>query len=353
MTRQLSPQDASWFLDIANSNQLDLDPPYQRRSVWSRKDRLFFIDTILNNYPAPPVFLHKDIDDRGKTTYHVVDGKQRLQTLLDFLRDKIRVGEDFADTEVRKKKFSQLPREVKERVWNYIVVAEMIPDVSDAFIKDVFERINRNSRKLFPQEMRHARFDGWFISFAEAEAEQSDWQRFGISTPARAKRMADVQFVSELMSVVIDNAVEGFDQDRLDELYALYDDVEGNAQFSEGEFRQRFDAVKSYVRSMADADETVLNYTKQQANMYSLWAFVTTHREQMPGAPLFAQRYVAFMIRVDRLGEQLRAGAIPNSTGNDPALAYAVNVRGASTDITPRQARRDALEAELGGAILG
>jgi len=67
-------KDVTWFLDLYRNEQLDLDPSYQRRSVWSLKDRKFFLDTIFKNYPCPAVFLHKEInEDAGKLIYHVVD----------------------------------------------------------------------------------------------------------------------------------------------------------------------------------------------------------------------------------------------------------------------------------------
>ena len=78
MSRNLTTQDISWFLDLKEKGQLNLNPPYQRRSVWSPNDKRFFVDTIFNNYPAPPVFLHKTMDDNGRPTYHVVDGKTAL-----------------------------------------------------------------------------------------------------------------------------------------------------------------------------------------------------------------------------------------------------------------------------------
>jgi hypothetical protein len=33
MKRRLTTQDITWFLDLHRNKQLDLDPPYQRRSV--------------------------------------------------------------------------------------------------------------------------------------------------------------------------------------------------------------------------------------------------------------------------------------------------------------------------------
>lgn len=36
--RRTTTQDITWFLDLFDSQKIDLDPPYQRRSVWTRKD---------------------------------------------------------------------------------------------------------------------------------------------------------------------------------------------------------------------------------------------------------------------------------------------------------------------------
>jgi len=54
MRRQPTTQQITWFLDLDRNGQLDLNPPYQRKSVWSPKDRRFFLDTIFKNYPTPP-----------------------------------------------------------------------------------------------------------------------------------------------------------------------------------------------------------------------------------------------------------------------------------------------------------
>ena len=51
MKRRGTTQDISWFIDLRDNTQINLDPPYQRRSVWTRKDRLYFLDTIFNGYP--------------------------------------------------------------------------------------------------------------------------------------------------------------------------------------------------------------------------------------------------------------------------------------------------------------
>jgi len=69
MKRQPTTQQITWFLDLERNNQLDLNPPYQRKSVWSPKDRRFFLDTIFRNYPTPAIFIHRSIDNNGFAMY--------------------------------------------------------------------------------------------------------------------------------------------------------------------------------------------------------------------------------------------------------------------------------------------
>lgn len=348
MARQLTSQDISWFLDLHEKGQLNLEPPYQRRSVWSPRDKRFFIDTILNAYPAPPIFLHKTLDDNGRPTYHVVDGKQRLKTIIEFTQDQVRVPDDFADVNLQKRRWRELDREVRERFWNYVLIVEMLPDVSDAAVRNIFERINRNSRKLMPQEMRHAKYDGWFITRAEAESEKKEWKDFGVITTARSKRMADVQFISELFCVIIRNQIQGFDQDALDDLYAEYEDISENAMFVEDDFLEKVERVKTIIRQMLDHDPSFREFFKVQSHFYSLWCYIAL--EQHPVDPIadFGARYAVFMREVSSAIENSHAplvdGRVPLGQAFLLAVqSYATNMRGASTDMTPRIKRHQAI----------
>ena len=353
MTRTLTTQDISWFLDLHDKGQLDLDPPYQRRSVWSPRDQRFFIDTILNNYPAPPIFLHKTLDDGGRATYHVVDGKQRLQTIIRFTEDKVRIPDDFANVKLQKKRWSDVDRATMEVFWNYSLIVEMLPNVDEAKIRNTFDRINRNSRKLTPQEMRHAKYEGWFITFVEAEAEQPEWRDLGVVTTARFKRMADVQFISELCAVVLKGTIQGFDQDALDELYAEYEDLTEVGDFVEGEFVDEVGRLKKGILDLLTWPKLIRSL-KSQSHFYSLWAYLHMKRSTGQETQDFAPRYDAFMGLVEN------ALAAPEGATNDvttetatvpPAAAeYARYTRGASTDWTPRKRRHAALVAGIEGS---
>ena len=93
MQRRHNFQTVSWFFDISKRGLLDLDPPYQRRSVWNQSFRDYFVDTVLLGLPAPAIFLFEEISPEGRSVYHVVDGKQRLTTLLDFISDAFPISE--------------------------------------------------------------------------------------------------------------------------------------------------------------------------------------------------------------------------------------------------------------------
>lgn len=347
MQRRPTTQDITWFLDLARNGQLNLDPPYQRRSVWTRKDRQFFLDTIFRNYPSPAIFVHKTISENGMSTFHIVDGKQRTETILDFVNDRLRIASDFGDVRLDGKKWSELrgETELKKQFWNYQITVEMIDVVEGGLINEVFDRLNRNARKLTNQELRHAKYDGWFINEVEAEANREDWREFGIVTTARVKRMADVQFISELMLVVLENSILGFNQEALDILYAKYDvPSEQVPDFDEDIFRRRIATAIDYCRAIQTHNQAVSHFGKALANIYSLWSVVVLN-DHLPEPIIFADKYRQFMEHVELVGNQTDLSSVQatNETLTQLAFAYWNNFRGANTDLPQRRARYQAL----------
>ncbi len=345
MARQITAQDISWFLDLHRKQQLNFNPPYQRRSVWPPRDRRFFIDTILNDYPAPPVFLHKTIDQQGSPTYHVVDGKQRLQTIVDFTENKVRVPDDFADVTLQGKRWVDLPQETKLAFWNYSIIVEMLPDVGEATIRSIFDRINRNARQLTRQELRHAKYDGWFIHFVETEADRPEWADFGVVTTGRAKRMADVQFISELCAVVLNNRVIGFNQNFLDDLYAEFEDISELDDFHEDDFRSTIESHKAAITVLLNCQPDAIDYLKTQSHFYSLWAYL--HLTDTEWDTDRSAEYSAFLEAVQSLLKTASSAAELRTLQLDDVphhvFDYALNTRGANTDEGPRTARHESL----------
>lgn len=348
--RRVTTQDISWFLDLDNNKQLNLDPPYQRRSVWSPKDRRFFLDTIFRGYPSPSIFLHKEIVD-GKTIYSVVDGKQRLQTILQFSKDKIAIDREFGDNRLDGKKWKTIKRneELARAFWDYVLPVEFTNIIQDTnLVKEVFDRLNRNSRRLTDQELRHAKYDGWLITFVEREAESNEWEKLCVVTTARAKRMKDVQFISELIIVLFNGDVGGFDQNDIDDCYADYDNLSDlNTPFDEEQFRRAFEKAKSYLLSLEDKHSIVSKYARDVTNFYSLWAVVALNCEKLPNIEDFAQRYSIFIEQVNKYKDEAYMKRVVGGEEETPpdtlSYEYYKNSTGASTEPPQRQARHKVL----------
>lgn len=363
--RNPNQQDLSWFVDMKTQKRLELDPPYQRKSVWTYRDKQFFLDTIFNNYPCPAVYLQKENTAKGPL-YNVVDGKQRLSTVLDFHAGKIRIGKDFSVARLRGKKFIEIGNDDKTHFYNYIFMVEQIRSESEVDWGEVFQRVNKNQKKLGEQELRHARFDGWLINRAESEAEdESFWRDVGVSSQAKSARMKDVEFISVLALVLLEKDFVGFPQSHIDELYAKYDFVEDQLPASEADieddkiddwpdseftkddlknFENSFQKARNSLRAMEKHNQCISKHRRRiTTDLYSLWSALVLD-DEVGGmqAESLAERYNTFMDSVYEAFELIKQDKTINGLDANVQV-YFNNSTGAATEIDLRQKRHDAL----------
>jgi len=351
MERRVSTQDVSWFLDLYNQDQLDLEPSYQRRSVWNPKDRRFFLDTIFRGYPSPSIFLNKVMDESGRSIYAVVDGKQRLETIFSFVKNKIYIDKNYGDIRLDGKRWKDLQEHnnLKMQFWNYVLPVEFI-NISDdptLLVKEVFDRLNRSSRKLVEQELRHAKYDGWFITFAEKEIEDEIWTTLKVYTRARAKRMKDVQFLSELLLVVLKGDVQGFNQEGLNQAYADYEVLdEPDNEIEITDFVYIFKQVRDFLHEVEMHNQVISIYSRDFKDFYSLWSVAALNHDNLNDAANFADSYLTFMEEVNSLKQyesQDPEDRDPNQVFSSEVMKYYQNSIGANTEFPQRQARYEAL----------
>lgn len=342
LERQPTLQNITWLLSLRKFGQLDLNPPYQRKSVWTLREKQRFLDTILRNYPSPALFLHRSLDDQGNPTYHVVDGKQRISTILDFADNNLRLASDFGDFRLDGQKWKALEDliSVKKSFWNYQVSVEFIDDVHEPLVREIFSRLNQNARKLERQELRHARFDGWLISFAEALVDLELWQTFKVVTRARSRRMADVQLLLELAQVILEGRPVGFDQDSLDEMCAEYDDIEATEGFDPDAFVSTFEFASSLLGEIGGDESLLRSVAGSRNNIYTVWCYLALS----PADPVPIDKLRDFFLEVERLRELEKTNPQADRSGEDQnVLLYVLNSSGAATEQPQRVARYEAL----------
>lgn len=209
----------------------NFDPAYQRDSVWSDEKQSFFIDSLLKNFPIPPIFLHQKIDDdTGKTKYDVIDGKQRLTSIVRFLKNEIPASDEFENTPFFDEKiagvyFRDLDEkdlsEYKKRFWRYVIPIEYIDTSDKEVIDNIFDRLNRNGEPLKGQELRRSKYHGTpLLDLVERTADLPFWkERLAITDVAR---MEHYEFISEIVFQQIESQPLQANQDILDELYEKY-----------------------------------------------------------------------------------------------------------------------------------
>lgn len=348
--RRVTTQDVSWFLDLQQNKQLNLQPSYQRRSVWSHRDRRYFLDTIFRGYPSPAIFLHKAVDASGRSIHEVVDGKQRLETILMFINNKIAIGTDFGDVRLNGKKWKGITDpELRRLLWDYVLPVEFIRSVEGTIVNEVFDRLNRNSRRLERQELRHAKYDGWLITYVETETDASFWSDVGVVTKLRSKRMKDVQSVSELLMIILHGKVSGFDQDALDELYADYDvPTDEYPDFDPTPVNQAVEAAKHYIGRMVEHRPEIGDHLSAMTNLYTLWGVVALNRDRLPLHTEAAECYAKFMKEVEGFRTADWEEMLSTSGDNaGPALRYMQYATGASTEPQQRETRHEILRELL------
>lgn len=335
MPRRLNFQTISWFYDQHQRSLLDMEPRYQRRSVWSPSYKEDFIDTILLQYPAPSIFLYEEIESSGRTINHVVDGKQRLTAVFEFADGVFPVGDSFANKDLRGKYFKQFDDQAKTAFWSYQLAVDYLPSDQESILKEVFERINKNIAKLTPQELRHARLDGEFLRATE---ELTSWlagqlPRDVPRMPSQIRaQMKDVEFTAQLL-LHLEEGNKSHNQDELDDAF-----VERDASWPKGnETRERFRTVIVQLAKLfkePDGDKLAKTRLHNQADFYSLFGAIAKINNPDPPIDIWRDNLLRFVEIVD--DDQRRRE-------NAEAEKYFKAARSNSNDQTPRRERIEIL----------
>jgi hypothetical protein len=346
MLRKTNFQNLAFFHDLHKRCLLDLDPPYQRRSIWSQRFKDFFIDTVLNNYPCPAIFLYEEISAAGTAKYHVVDGKQRLLTCFEFVDNRFPVSEQATISSLRGKMFREFSDAQKLEVWRYQFAVEFVPQEDETLITGIFDRINRNVARLTRQELRHAKYDGEFMQEVEIATDKLLEilpPNFPIIASQSRKQMKDTELVGNLL-LLIEEGVRSYSQDQLDEAYSNRDEDWAERERVAKEFTGSLILIAEILR--ADTDGTLVrSRLRNQADFYSLVGAIHALQRsgKLPNGETVASRLKSFIATVDDPAQREKFSW---------AAAYYAASRSASNDQGPRQTRINMISGVVSGELL-
>lgn len=216
MKYEMNQQSIGDLIARFDNGHLNLEPGFQRRSVWSESDRKKLIDSILRGYPLPAIFLHKSKHAGGELRYDVLDGKQRIESILGFARclrgrsfyAKVHLPGEDAPREID---YRRLIRERRQALFTGYKLLIIEVEGSTGDIIDLFVKINSTGKALTSQEKRHAKHfsNSAFLSAAARLAErlQKDLVAARVLTPSQVERMKHVELISELMLSIMQGDV--------------------------------------------------------------------------------------------------------------------------------------------------
>lgn len=144
------------YTDLGDA--LILEPSFQREYVWNQPKKQQLIDSILLGIPIPTFYF--SIDKNGNLL--VVDGKQRINSILEFLKGKLSLPSSYRFLCLNKDSkdevyFKELESRVKRKFEDYPLTCYLVDSsVIPRFQNEIFMRVNRGGERLTIQEIRNA-----------------------------------------------------------------------------------------------------------------------------------------------------------------------------------------------------
>lgn len=142
----------SEYINKYNSNEIILDPPYQRKFRWDESKQSELIESILIGIPIPPIFVFSN----SNFEWEIIDGVQRTNTLINFLSGNLIITGCSILTELNKCDINTLPTQTINAIKNARIRVELVEDNADSYSQYLlFSRLNSNGEDLSGQELRN------------------------------------------------------------------------------------------------------------------------------------------------------------------------------------------------------
>lgn len=330
-------RNIAWFNQVRDNNELEVKPPFQRNPVWVNRQKSYLIDTILNKYPIPEIYMQETVDENGKAKYIIVDGQQRIRSVLDFISGLFSIDETDSP-QFEGAYFKDLTAIQKKEFYQYNFVVRILPNISDKELRAIFQRLNKNVVALNKQELRQATYSGPFIKVMNQISDKEAFSKIGLFTPNDIRRMLDVEFVSEL-TIALLNGIQN-KKDKLEYYYQIYEETDPNVL----EIRENFDIILGEIlKILPDIQKT---RWRKKTDFYSLFLVFGNHIDDLP---LDKEGRTCAMDLLIEFGENITKRMKISSVEKDfseEVEKYAKGMR-ATSDYSSRVYRNEALEEVL------
>ena len=210
-------QSTDWTIDTLvnqiEKGRIQLDPDFQRRDAWTNARKSKFIESLFLGFPIPQLVLAESKRQKGK--YMVIDGKQRLLSLIKFAGSE-ELRSSFGEyklsglsilDKLNGKTFDQIESgdlgvsidEFEGKTIRTIVIRHW---EHESILYHIFLRLNTGSVQLSPQELRNALHPGPFARFVDSKSADSPALRKILKLKKPDFRMRDAELLLRYFSFV-------------------------------------------------------------------------------------------------------------------------------------------------------
>ncbi|MGE0701873.1 MAG: DUF262 domain-containing protein [Hyphomicrobiaceae bacterium] len=179
-------------------------PDYQRDLVWEEKRQSKFIESLLIGLPIPYLFVadvgNENDDLAGRL--EIVDGTQRIRTLVRFLNDELQLEGLEKLPALNGFKYSDLPPSRQRRFGRITLrLIELTEKANEETRRDMFDRINTGPVKLNDMESRRGSYPGPFVDLVKELARDSRFATLAPISPAAERRYEREELVARFFAL--------------------------------------------------------------------------------------------------------------------------------------------------------
>lgn len=266
---------ADWY----RRHELVVNGDYQRGGrLWPASAKSYFIDTVLKGFPFPKVYFYERLDKETKRPRReIVDGQQRITTLVEFADGKFALGKNAQGHEGQL--FSQLSEDDQDSFYAYTVSVDVIRNADRSDLLQMFRRMNAYTLPLNAAEKRHSEYFGEFKDWVNTTLDTYGpiLVNWGVLTSRQVVRMADAELVADV-ALAIEEGVISTSPTKLAAIYKRYD-----VEFPErGKLSEQIGGAFDVL--LSDFSELQRTHMMKTHVFHSLMSALIHNRFGLPGA---------------------------------------------------------------------
>lgn len=232
-------------LENQQRQEIILNPEFQRGNVWKgKKQKSELIESLLMGIPIPMIYLFERKDGRKE----VVDGRQRITTMIDFLNDKFSLSNLKMLPQLNNLKFSEIDPLLQSTIEDYQIMYYVIQPPTPERVKfDIFDRVNRGGTRLNNQEMRNALYSGHATRLIDELSKSNEFQ-LATGGTIKSSRMKDKYIILRFIAfyMLYKGTITYEYKSNIDEFLAVVMDLINNSK----NYEEIEELKESFFRSM-------------------------------------------------------------------------------------------------------